>query len=93
MSKKIPIHVGKEDEVRINELMDLLDYANVYGGFPKTVKESISLAKIYIESIEKVIPDLPEEKLDILFRSIKKLKKKKKLLAESQKAKELAEKV
>ena len=93
MSKKIPIHVGKEDEVQINDLMDLLGYTSVYGGFPKTVKESIILTRIYIESLEKVIPDLPEAKLDLLFQSIKRLKKRKKLLAEAAKAQEMAEKV
>ena len=85
MSKKIPIHFNKEDERMSNSMMDLLGLTNTYGALPKTLKFSITLSKNYIEWLEKSIPDLKPDEIDLLFSSIKKMK------IEKYKAKKIAE--
>jgi hypothetical protein len=74
MSKKIPIHFNKDDERATEEMVGLIGLTNTYGAIPKALKFSITLSKNYIEWLEKVIPDLKPDEIDLLFSSIKKLK-------------------
>jgi len=74
MSKKIPIHFSNKDLADVNSLIDLLGLSHTYGAIPKAVKLSITLAKIHLNNMAKVIPGLNGVDLDILLASIKKIK-------------------
>jgi len=74
MSKKIPIHLSEKDLKDIEKISLLLGLNGVYGEIPKCFKYSITFTLNSINTIEKSIPDLKPDDLEILFSSIKRIK-------------------
>ena len=75
MTKKIPIHLSNEDEAEANKLIERIGLKGSYGAFPEAVRFSIILANAYLDSVEKLIPDLPPDKIRLLLQTIEKAKK------------------
>lgn len=76
-TKKIPISFSGKDQGEIQETAELYGLGVIdhdYGAIPKTVKNSITFAKALPGLLEKFIPDMEPDKLDLLFSSIKRIK-------------------
>ncbi len=74
---KYPISLNEKELEQIKQIgqaMDIKDINNVYGAIPKIIKFSINLTKQTIEKLEKAIPDVNPEILDILLSAIKRKK-------------------
>lgn len=92
-TKKIPISFNSEDQEFIKELINLMSISNTYGDVPKAIKFGIRLAVSTIKNPEKVYTTLNDDEMDLFFSSVSKYEKVKKLLRQSAKLQESAEKV
>ena len=75
MAKLIQLKLSKAKLEKYDNLVDMLGLADVFGSYQQAINISIDLAIITLKDYEKVLPDLPTDKLDIFLQSIKKLRK------------------
>ena len=94
MSKKVPIHLSKQDLEKIAALGRLFNInAEGYGGIPKIIKQSITFSNLMSETMANLIPAQNEAEIDIITATINKSLKRRLAQEKAQKATENLEKV
>ena len=75
MAKLIQLKLSKVKLEKYDKLVDMLGLTDVFGSYQRAIDIGIDLAIITLNDFEKVLPDLPTDKLDIFLQSIKELRK------------------
>lgn len=75
MSKLIQLKLSEKKLIKYNKLVDMLGLSGTFGEYQRAIEFGIDLAISELKRMEKVLPSMDIDKLELLTATITKLRK------------------